>query len=65
MTFLSNGKVYLMTDNTRLRLTVHGRATALALDLFDTATGPEFKRPADDTKVMETKPAQATAEQWG
>lgn len=54
-----------MTDPGWLRLTGHGRATASALDLFDAATGPELKRPVDDTKVMESKPTQEAAEQWG
>lgn len=54
-----------MIDQGWLRLTGHGRATAPALDLFDTATGPELKRPVNDTKVMESKPTQETAEQWG
>jgi hypothetical protein len=54
-----------MTDNIKLRLTGHGRAASPALDLFDTATSPELKHPVDHTKVMESKPTQETAEQWG
>jgi hypothetical protein len=65
MIFLSNGGIYPVTDNTKSDLTSHGYATAPALDLFDTATGPELKRPVDHTKVMESKPTQKTAEQWG
>ena len=54
-----------MTDQGWSRLAGHDHTTAPALDLFDSTTGPELKHPVDDTKIMESKPAQETAEQWG
>jgi hypothetical protein len=51
-----------MTDNTRLRLTGHGRAASSALDLFDTTTSSELKGLVDHTKVMESKPTQEAAD---